>query len=163
MYLDTARHHIDMALQKLTIEWPKLPDEINAKTIEEFLTNPLAITMSVLLVWVMFILIALKFSSNRKKTSDDQESNSNDSNKYDGDKTDNNTKSNTSSKAEKDEYVRIFQSRINVLKESERQMDERIEKLEELLDENNGYQMWSNVLPVALSVIALIVSLRRGR
>ena len=31
MYLDTARHHIDMALQKLTIEWPKLPDEINAK------------------------------------------------------------------------------------------------------------------------------------
>ena len=64
-------------------------------------------------------MIALKFSSNRKKTSDDQESNSNDSNKYDGDKTDNNTKSNTSSKTEKDEYVRIFQSRINVLKESE--------------------------------------------
>ena len=49
------------------------------------------------------------------------------------------------------------------MKESERQVDERIEHLEELLNENNGYQMWSNVLPVALSVIALIVSLRRGR
>jgi len=160
MHPNTTRHRIIMDLQNLALEWPKLPDEINAKTIEEFLTNPLAITMSVLLVWVVFILVALKFSSNRKKNSNNQE---NDSNKYDGNETDNNTKSNTSTKREKDEFVRIFESRINALKESERQMDERIEKLEELLDENNGYQMWSNVLPVALSVIALIVSLRRGR
>ena len=32
-------------------------------------------------------------------------------------------------------------------------MDERINKLEAMLNENNGYQLWSNVLPVALSVI----------
>ena len=149
------------------MEWPTIPNEFNAEAMEEFLTNPIAIVSLVLIVWGIFVFVAIKCSGNKKENTTTNNNNIEYNSNVNGDEDDSNNNNNSfstpSNKREKDEFVRIFQSRIKALKESERQVDERIEHLEELLDENNGYQMWSNVLPVALSVIALIVSLRRGR
>ena len=141
------------------IELPTFASAFDAKSIDEFLGNPLAIAGMISVVWVILVLLSMRYmKSSKQARSSDGVSNHTDENMDDRRR-----KTTVVNRREKDEFVRIFESRVAALKESERRVDERIDKLEEMLNENNGYQLWSNVLPVALSVIAVIMSLRRGR
>eukprot|EP00944_MAST-04C_sp_MAST-4C-sp1_P005263 g5263.t1 len=141
------------------IELPTFGGVFDEKSIEEFLANPVAIGVMIFVVWIVLVLLSVKFMKSRKEARPVGSGNDHkDENVADRRRT-----TTVVNRREKDEFVRIFESRIAALKESERRVDERIHKLEEMLNENNGYQLWSNVLPVALSVIAVIMSLRRGR
>ena len=141
------------------IELPTFGGVFDAKSIEEFLANPVAIGVMIFVVWIVLVLLSVNFMKSRKEARPIGSGND-----HKDESADDRRRTTTAvNRREKDEFVRIFESRIAALKESERRVDERINKLEEMLNENNGYQLWSNVLPVALSVFAVIMSLRRGR
>merc|ERR1711991_1075780 len=105
-------------------EWPTIPNEFNAKAMEEFLTNPIAIVSLVLIIWGIFVFVAIKCSGNKKENTNNNNNNNIEYNSnVNGDDSNNNNNSfsTPSNKREKDEFVRIFQSRIEALKESEQQ------------------------------------------